>query len=178
MKLRQETLIRRKRPRRRGSMLIAWCLIGLPVMFFAGAMTIDFGRIYMAHREAVNAAQAAAQAAANQIAPAPTGQGNASIATLDPQAASQVAQDTWDLSVNDGAVPLVGKNAVVTVNPAGQSVTVGVTYSVPGLFFSSFFGQSNSPRYHVVAAAEICFPGVPGANQSTQGYCQLPGSSG
>ncbi len=178
MRRQQETLLRRKRSRRRGSMLIAWCFIGLPVMFFAGAMTIDFGRIYMAHREAVNAAQAAAQAAANQIAPAPTGQGNASIATLDPQAATRVAKDTWDLSVNDGAVPLVGKNAVVTVNPANQSVAVDVTYNVPGLFFSSFFGQSSSPSYHIVATAEICFPGSPGANQPTQGYCQLPGSSG
>lgn len=160
--------------RRKGAMLIVWAVCGLPMMFFSCALTIDMSRLYVAHREAVNAAQAAAQAGAYQISPGSVGAGDGYAATLEEQRAQQAATSAWDKAVAEQAVPLLGPRSEVTVSSGAQEVTVHVTYTVPGLIFTGLFGQTTDPTDHISASAFICVPGASG--QATGGYCQLPTS--
>lgn len=160
--------------RRRGAMLIIWAVCGLPMMFFSCALTIDMSRLYVAHREAVNAAQAAAQAGAYQISQASIGASDGYAATLQSQRAQQTPSATWAKAVSAQAVPLLGPGSQVTVSTGTEEVTVHVTYTVPGLIFTGLFGQTTDPTDHISASAFICVPGASG--QATGGYCQLPTS--
>jgi Flp pilus assembly protein TadG len=136
------------------------------VLFFALGMTVDFTRIYIAHRQVANATQAAAQAGAQQIS---TSLSAANTPVLNQPAAQAAALDTVNRVESANAIRTVSPNPTVVISTTAQTITVKITYQPADLLFSNTFG---TPTTTVTSTAFVCVPGQAGA---TQGYCATPG---
>jgi len=157
-------LLTLNRPRhRKGAMLLWFVLVQIPVMFFVLGMTVDFTRLYVAHRQAVNLAQAAAQAGSQQIALNST--------SLNQSAAVAAADGTWTFANTVNAAPLLNSGANMGVTATQQTVTVTITYTVKGLIG---FGVFPTSKTTVTASAFVCLPGQ--STGPTSGYCATPGA--
>jgi Flp pilus assembly protein TadG len=152
---------------RKGAVMLWFVLIQLPVLFFALGMTVDFTRIYIAHRQVANASQAAAQAGAQQISPTLSAAGTP---VLNQPAAQSVAIDTINRAEGANAIRTASSNPLVTVTTTATTITVKMTYQPSNLMFANIF---STPTTTVTSTAFICVPGQSGA---TQGYCATPGA--
>lgn len=172
------------RRRRLAAGFLAFVLMAIPAVMLSAAMSVDMGRILIAHREATNLADAAATAGALQYCD-PVVDKCPSSAVLYAPAAVSAADQTWAVgcygttsgtgTCNVASAAGLVANPSVTFNvsglnggPGDQEVTVTVTYSVTNLIFLGWFisGSSNA-HFTATASAQLC--------NSTQGtYCARP----
>ncbi len=144
----------------RGAVGFIWFfLVAINFFFIAMVISIDMSKILSADYEVALAAQAAAQA-------------GAASADLNTNAyhlsnvAATTARDTWDSSLAAETMPhatIVSTAVDIASASNPETVTMTVTFTVPGLFFSGFF-NTVSPKYTVSATAYLCVPSQVGAN--------------
>jgi Flp pilus assembly protein TadG len=148
--------------------MLWFVLIQMPVLMLSLTMTVDYTRIYLAHRQVTNAAQAAAQAGAQQIAP-----GTSTLVQSGASSATAVAQATFNQAEAVNAIPVA---AIKSVNYSATTTTITVTvvYQPAGLM-GIVLVQGHvltAPTTTVTATAFVCVPGQSGG--ATQGFCATP----
>lgn len=170
----------------RGVALTYFALIGMPTLFFAAGIAVDFTRIIVSARQVANATQAAALAGAAQFTP--------NAASIDRSRAITAATQTFCAARGSGALSLsqngsgasractgrfAGQSATITVSPFsapdGAAVGVDVTarYRVNDLLFSGLFTSSDTTdTLSTTRRATLCIPGV--VSGPTNGYCAHP----
>lgn len=160
---------------KRGAAFVWFCLVAIPVLFFALAMAVDFTRVILAGRQVGTATQAAAIAGAYQFKPG--------VAELDTGAAASVAADTYCWSAEVGGTPLVrtdstdscsGAKASARLEVLATSSSVRVTahYQVKGLLVMDFFTSGGYHPPEVTREATICSSQDP--TGPTGGNCYRP----
>ena len=146
--------------RRRGAGFLWFVLVGIPFFFLAAFIAVDASRLFLAHREAVNAVEAAALAGGFSFV---NGQ-----AAINPGEARANARSVITGAQAAGALrhlEVVG--AYVQVLP-DRTVTVALDYNVRNLTFlraiSIFFAQEGSGDVDgtVARTSFLCDPGTTG----------------
>lgn len=153
---------RARRPRRGALMLMA-AMIGSLLVMFGMAAAVDAARLYLAHRESVNAAEMAALAGALQV---PSGR-----STIDQTAARRAVEDYMARSSAVGSLrwgAYQPSSLRITTTP--DRVTVRFSVVVPTVV-GRLFGESDR-TLTVTRDATPCSPRQRGG--PTQGYCQRP----
>jgi Flp pilus assembly protein TadG len=158
--------------RRRGIGFLWFALVVVPFFFAGSALAFDGSRLLLAKREASNAAQAAAVAAATQFSAAPGRED-----TVTPASARTAALETIIHARDTGALRVAQVNPAQTVtliSADATQVTVTVEFRVTGMAFLGYFvsgGQSTSAR--VSSTAFVCIPDTRGVDGR---FCRRPGA--
>lgn len=134
-----------------GSVLVITVVVVI-LSFIAGCLAIDFGRITLAKRSLIQAAEEAALSGATAFLPGKR-------AALDVQDAKRYAADNLQKSIANGYVKAT--NIKASYNVTQKKVTVTLTGNVKDLIFINaiyrWFGN-NTPTVQVTgrSSAEIC----------------------
>lgn len=159
----QPTLRRRVRRRaRRGSGLVWFLLVVLPLLFFGMVLSLDTAYVAAQARDATNVAESAAISGANQFLD--------DTATLDTSQADSIARSTF----TQGAP---WYNGDWDVDASSDSVTVHGTLEVDGTLFlrmlsAWFLGDaSRTVEVDFERTANVC---IPGESEPTDGHCTRP----
>lgn len=147
--------------RRRGAGFLWFVLVGIPFFFLAAFIAVDASRLFLAHREAVNAVEASALAGGfsfvNGQAAINTGEARANAQGVIAGAQTAGALRHLEVAATD-----------VLVSPVDRTVTVTLDYNVRNLTFlraiSIFFAQEGSADVDgsVTRTSFLCNPGISG----------------
>lgn len=158
----------RRPPRtRRAAILFFFLLVGLPMCWLAGALSVDYARVIHTHRAAAQTADAAALAGALQFQRNNPSNPNAASNRIDVTRARSVAQDLVTRTKNiKGGSWQIDRVVVVVQQPSGSrpgTVTVTIDYRVTDLVFMQLAGNYNSSyrvqRGSVTRSAIVCDDG-------------------
>lgn len=180
---RAQVLAARRRLRRPvAATLLFFIMIGLPVIWFSGALAVDFVRVLAAQREASQMADAAALAGAAQFLPNNADAPYQESFQLDEPTARRIAEETIVEAVAAGMGGQLAVDTVtVDITPAGggapATVTVTLNYTVSDLLLLMLADDLNEDSEivdgSITRSAYVC---VPDANPELtyQGNCIKP----
>lgn len=163
---------RRVPSRRRGAGFFWFILVGIPFFFLAAFIAVDASRLFLAHREAVNATEAAALAGGFSFV---NGQSaiNATAARTNARSVITGAQQAGALN------HLEVSGTSILVSRLDKTVTVSMDYNVRDLTFlraiSVIFAQGGAAGDvdgSVTRTAFLCNPGVVGVGSDN--VCTRP----
>jgi Flp pilus assembly protein TadG len=152
---------------RRGSAgLLLFFLVGLPVLFLAASLAVDFTFQIMAANQVTSIAEAAARAGAFQ-------QLESSNQLSVPESRRSM-QETFARARDERVASLVTDLRLVRADVLdGQRTVVTVSYRVPLRSYSNWFvpGGLANTTLSITRQASVCTPGV---TSSTDGNCATP----
>ena len=172
--------------RHRGAVLLFFVIVCIPIIMIALMLAVDISRIYLAHRQVGNVAQAAALAGAWQLEPGTT--------TVSDTIAAREMTDLVKYSTSQGSTSLASGVQMVGASSDGRlttgvehaaasaggadRVTAVLSFEVPDLLFYPvlvrLFGSSpQTVIFDASSSASVCIPGAEGS-QNTGGVCAHP----
>jgi Flp pilus assembly protein TadG len=159
---------------RRGAFFIWFALVGLPFLLIGLTLSSDLASVIDAQREVRLAAESAAVAGSYQI--------DEDSGQLNPNAAKQAAEETFQHAVATGALAhAVNATGTATVTPFG--VSMNVQYEVDSLtafkVLNAFIGDIQwVGAINTVETARVCDPGNSSATAGpSDGECVRPDTS-
>jgi len=158
---------RRSLHHRRGSGMLWFVAVTLPLLLVAATLSIDLTRLYLANRAVNHATAQAAISGASDFVPGR--------ATLSSNASNNV-RNTFHRANVDGALRIATPTGTpdVAISDNNEKVTVEVEYRVDGLIFLGWvLGDPDSREVTLTAtqSARVC---VPGETTVTGGFCTRP----
>jgi Flp pilus assembly protein TadG len=160
----------RRRALRRGSGFFMFLLVLLPFTLLGVALGADYSRALLAKRQATNAADVIAMAAATSFSE------GGDLTTLDPSQAAQRALEMFNQAVTTGMLPsgLKARLSDVEISTDRSTVTVTVDFEVPELFIVGAIAPNAVTKLSgkVRRAASVCLPDDP--RRQAEAGCAYP----
>lgn len=163
----------RTRCRRGAAGLLFFMLIGLPVMFFSAALTVDFTMQIIAFNQAESTADAVARAASFQQ--------RLDQDRIERTRARTAARQTFDRTQDAGVMSMTRdaqlQGNTVRFRDNDRTAEVTITYRLRMRNFTAWLsaaslGDLNSQVFEVTRRASVCTPGD--NSGSTAGNCARP----
>jgi hypothetical protein len=162
--------------RRRGAVILFFLLVALPLVWVAGALSVDYSKVITTRQQAELLLDAASLAAAMEINsgdcdPNPAQPCVTALPFINPPAATAAAKEICDRAFDSGAARLLGPNICdaglqVQVRSDGLAVTVSLRYAVRDLMFFGIIDQNEG------------WSKLPAESASTASVCIASGDTG
>jgi Flp pilus assembly protein TadG len=146
--------------------LLFFALIGVPCLFFAATLAVDFTLQVMAANQATSVAEATASAGSFQQ--------RESSNRLDASASRHAMEATFNRAVTERVATLATDLSLDEARPTATQVHVTVSYAVPLRAYSSWFrpgADMRNERRTITRSAQVC---TPGQTAPTGGHCAAP----